>query len=172
MINNNMKMIKQLNNIRDYDEYVDLCEENSVQPNDLNRYCSGIGMLSIAIYKYPDLEWQEAYKKIIEDINSSGEKGKNGCCQGAKEKPVIVEESVIDEKPLGMIATGKNLIKSTKEHMSKGMSHVDPDEYIRRLTICKDCEWIKEGFQCGQCHCFMGIKAGWDIEGSCKLKKW
>lgn len=167
MINNNMKMIKQLKNIPDYEEYVALCEKNDIPSNDLNKYCLGVGMLSVALFRYPDMDWQEAYSKIIQDMSTQDEidkKEKNGCCQGKdKEK---------DEKPLGLIATGKNLLKATKEHISKGMSHVSSEEYIRRLTICKDCEWIKEGFRCGKCHCFMGIKAGWDIENSCKLNKW
>ena len=165
MINSNMSMIKQLKNIPDYKEYVALCEENNIPSNDLNKYCLGVGMLSVALFKYPDTDWQEAYTRIIVDMNESDEiekKEKNGCCPEKKE----------DEKPLGLIATGKNLLKSTKEHISKGMSHVSPEEHIRRLTICKDCDWIKEGFQCGQCHCFMGIKAGWDIKDACKLNKW
>ena len=86
------------------------------------------------------------------------------CCGDAKEE--------VDEKPLSLLQTGKNLLSATKEHISKGMSHVSHDEHIRRLTICKGCEWVKEGFQCGQCHCFMGIKAGWDIKDGCKLNKW
>jgi hypothetical protein len=165
MINNNMGMIKQLKNIPDYDEYVALCEKNDVPSNDLNKYCMGVGMLSVALFKYPDMDWQEAYLKIIEDMNTPPEldkKEENGCCPGEKE----------DEKPLGIIATGKNLLKSTTEHISKGMSHVSHEEHLRRLTICKDCEWVKDGFQCGQCHCFMGIKAGWSIENACKLNKW
>ena len=164
MINNNMEMLKQLKNIPDYNEYVALCEKNDIPSNDLSKYCLGVGMLAIAQFKYPELEWQEAYGKIIQDMNGPEElqkKEENGCCLEKK-----------DEKPLGLIEAGKNLIKSTTEHIAKGMSHVSPDEYVRRLTICKDCEWIKEGFQCGQCHCFMGMKAGWDIKNGCKLKKW
>lgn len=167
MINNNMKMMKQLKNIFDYDEYVALCEKTGKPSNDLNRYCSGVGMLSVALFKYPNMDWQGAYSEIIKDMNTQDEiekKEKNGCCHGKDKKQ--------DEKPLGLIETGKNLIKSTKEHISKGMSHVSPDEYIRRLTICKNCKSIKDGFQCGQCHCFMGIKAGWDIKNGCKLNKW
>ena len=163
-------MIKELENIPDYDEYVALCKKNGIPSNDLNQYCMGVGMLNIARFKYPVLEWQEAYTKIVQDMNTPDEieKGeKNGCCPGKKEK-----QQIVDEKPLGLIETGKNLIKATKEHISKGMSHVSPDEHIRRLTICKECQWIKDGFQCGQCHCFMGIKAGWDIKDGCKLNKW
>jgi len=167
VINNNMNMIKQLKNIPDYKEYVTLCEENNIPSNDLSKYCLGVGMLSVALFKYPDLEWQEAYSKIIQDMADPKEvqkKEENGCCQGKDKEQ--------DKKPLGLIETGKNLLKSTREHISKGMSHVSSEEYIRRLTICKDCKWIKEGFQCGQCHCFMGIKAGWDISDGCKLNKW
>ncbi|MCK5612986.1 hypothetical protein KAR91_64525 [Candidatus Pacearchaeota archaeon] len=168
MINNNMKMIKQLKNIPDYEEYVSLCQENDIKPNDLNRYCMGVGMLSVALFKYPDLKWQEAYTNIMTDMNTPNEikkKEENGCCGGKKKEP-------IDEKPLGLIATGKNLLKSTTEHISKGMKSVPHEEHLRRLSICKDCEWIKDGFQCGKCHCFMGIKAGWDIKNICKLNKW
>ena len=62
-----------------------------------------------------------------------------------------------EDKPLGLIATGKNLLKSTTEHISKGMSNVSNGEHLRRLSICKSCKWVKEGFKCGKCHCFMGI---------------
>ncbi len=170
MINNNMDMIKRLKNIPDYKEYVALCEKNGIPSNDLNKYCLGVGILSVALFTYPDMDWQEAYAKIIQDINTPTEqekRDKNGCCPGSKE-----EQPAIDERPLGILATGKNLLKATKEHISKGMSHVSPDEYIRRLTICRDCTWLGEGFQCGQCHCFMNIKAGWDIKDGCKLNKW
>lgn len=165
MINNNMNMIKELKNIFDYDEYVALCEKNGVPSNDLNKYCLGVGMLSVARFRYPELEWQEAYANIIQDMADPKEvqkKEENGCCLSKDD----------DAKPLGLIDTAKSLVKSTKEHITNGMSHVSPDEYVRRLSICKDCEWIKEGFQCGQCHCFMGIKAGWDIKDACKLNKW
>lgn len=171
MIHKNMSMLKQLKSILDYDEYVALCEKNGVPSNDLNRYCLGIGMLSIARYKYPDVDWQEAYLKIIKDMNTEDEivkKEANGCCHGSKKD----QQKTKDEKPLGLIGTAKNLVKSTTEHISKGMSHVSHKEHLRRLSICKDCEWIKDGFQCGKCHCFMGIKAGWDIEKACQLNKW
>lgn len=166
MINKNMKMIKQLKNIPDYDEYVVLCEKNNVKSNDLNRYCLGVGILSVALFKHPGMDWQEAYAKIITDMSTPNEikkKEEKGCCGGKKK---------VDEKPLGLIETGKNLLKSTTEHVTNGMKSVPHEEHLRRLSICKDCKWIKDGFQCGQCHCFMGIKAGWDIENICKLNKW
>ena len=172
MINNNMEMIKQLKNIPDYEEYVALCEKNDLPSNDLNKYCLGVGMLSVALFRYPDMDWQEAYRKIIEDMNTPKEidkKENNGCCGGPKKE---TQKDIPDEKPLGIIATGKNLLQSTKEHISKGMSHVSHEEHLRRLIICKECDWVKDGFQCGQCHCFMGIKAGWDISDGCKLNKW
>ena len=168
MINNNMKMMKQLKDISDYDEYVTLCEKSNIPSNNMSKYCLGVGMLSVALFKYPDMDWQEAYTKIISDMNTPTEidkKENNGCCGGKKKEDV-------DEKHLGLIATGKSLIKSTAEHVKKGMRHVSNEEYLRRLAICKDCQWIKEEFQCRQCHCFMNIKAGWDIKNGCKLNKW
>ncbi len=169
MINNNMDMIKQMDDMFDYDEYVTRCKDKNLPIRDFQGFCMGIGTLMVGRNKYPNLDWQESYLKTFQEVNEQDKEDLNvynaaadsGCCEDEK-----------DEKPLGLIATGKNLIKSTKEHIAKGMSHVSPDEYLRRLTICRDCEWIKEGFQCGQCHCFMGIKAGWDIKDACKLNKW
>ena len=170
MINNNMGMLKQMNNIFDYAEYVSMCKIKDTQMQDLHSFCVGIGTLMVGRSKYPELGWQEAYLKAFHDSNEQDEEEINlhnsiadkKCC-GDKEK---------DERPLGLIEAGKNLIKATKEHISKGMSHVPHEEHLRRLAICKGCEWVKDGFQCGQCHCFMGIKAGWDIKDGCKLNKW
>jgi hypothetical protein len=166
MINKNIDMIERMVNLFDYEEYVSLCEKSGVPSNTLNRFCTGVGMLSVARNKYPDLDWQEAYLKIMVDMNVPEElqkKEENGCCLSKEKK---------DEKPLGILDTAKNLVKSTTEHITKGLSHVSPEEYVRRITICKDCEWIQDGFQCGQCHCFMNVKAGWDVKNSCKLNKW
>ena len=168
MINNNMNMIRQMNNIFDYDEYISKCKVNNIQIRDLSSFCVGIGTLMVGRSKYPELDWQEAYLKAFHDSNEQDEEeinlhnsiADNSCCNKK------------NKKPLGLIATGKNLISATKEYVSKGMSNVSHEEHLRRLAVCKDCEWIKDGFQCGQCHCFMGIKAGWDIKDSCKLNKW
>lgn len=167
MINNNMEMIKRLKNIPDYNEYVALCDKTGMPSNSLDKYCLGVGMLSVALFKYPDLEWQEAYTKIVEDMNSPEEltkRGENGCC--------LVENKEKDGKPLGLIATGKGLLSSTKEHVVNGFKYVSDEEYERRLNICKECEWVRANNKCGQCHCYMGVKAKWDIKNICKLNKW
>ena len=169
MINNNMDMIKQMEDIFDYDEYVSKCKDKNTPIRDLNGFCIGVGALMVGRAKYPDLDWQEAYLKTFQAMNGQDTKEINthnaaadgGCCGDKKE-----------EKPLSVIQAGKSFLKATKEHISKGMSNVSHEEHLRRLSICKDCEWIKDGFQCGQCHCFMGIKAGWDITDGCKLNKW
>ena len=126
MINNNMSMIKQLNNIFDYDEYVALCKENNLPSNNLGKYCMGVGILSVALLKYPELSWQDAYNKIIMDMNTKEELDKrdaNGCC--------LKKDS--EEKPLGLIDTGKSLIRSTAEHITTGMKVVSDEEYRRRF---------------------------------------
>ena len=52
------------------------------------------------------------------------------------------------------------------------MKNVDNEEYQRRIDICNGCEWISDKFICKQCHCYMKVKARWDIKNSCKLNKW
>lgn len=162
MINNNMEMIKQMDNISNYAEYIALCEKLDIPSNDLSKYCLGIGILSVALFKYPDKDWQDAYLQILVDMNTNEElekKENNGCCLGA-------------EKPLGIIEAGKGLLRDTKEHIAQKLKNVSDEEYKRRIDICKQCEWITEHLQCRQCKCFMGVKARWDIKNGCKLKKW
>ena len=138
-----MNMIKQMVNLFDYEEYVSLCKKNDISSNDLNKYCMGIGMLSVAKFRYPDLGWQEAYSRTIQDMNTKDEvekKEKNGCCQD-KDKKV--------EKPLGLIEAGKGLLADTGEHIANGLKHVSEEEYQRRIAICGEpCDELREGFRC------------------------
>ena len=44
--------------------------------------------------------------------------------------------------------------------------------FEERLSICKECDrYVEEHHRCGECGCFIGIKARVGIE-SCPLKKW
>lgn len=46
------------------------------------------------------------------------------------------------------------------------------DEYVRRLTICHDCDCIdREKYQCKKCGCFMDKKCKMNTE-HCVDEKW
>ena len=163
---NHADIVLLMENPFDYDLYCQKVEN----PETPWMYGQRVGFLIMCIKKFPELSIGDAQKAMTQEMNNSPRELKKGnkssCCSKSKDKQSV------NEKPLGLIGTTKNLIKSTTEHMSKGMSHVSHEEHLRRLNICKDCKWVKDGFQCGQCHCFMGIKAGWDIKNACKLNKW
>ncbi len=93
MINNNMKMIQNMANAHNYEEYVEKCKKVGIEPRNLQQFCMGMGVLMVAINRYPKLSWQKAYSKLFLDINAESEaeantpkvKKKKGCCGG---KPV------------------------------------------------------------------------------------
>jgi hypothetical protein len=165
MINKNMDMIKQMNDLLDYDEYVSLCKTNKVEPRELRQFIMGVGALLYARNKWPDMDWQEAYTKAHKEIRKqqgldAGEKkGKKGCKkQKEKQMPSLLQK-------------GKNFAKAATEHIKSGRQHADKNEYLRRLNICGKCNSLTDEWDCMECGCKMKIKAGW-LESECSLNKW
>jgi len=169
MINKNMSMIKQMQNIYDYDEYVSLCKKNDIEPNDLNRFCMGIGTLMCGRNKYPELDWQEAYIQTFEDMNAQEKKErpaqpmtkkKSSCCgQGEKKSP-------------SMLKKAKNYTKTMAAWVKAGMPRVNMNTYANRLLVCSDCEELIKDAECSKCGCPMKDKAIMDMDNLCELNKW
>ncbi|MCK5603131.1 hypothetical protein KAR91_14705 [Candidatus Pacearchaeota archaeon] len=164
MISNNMKMLKGMDKLFDYEEYKTLCKEKGVTIQDLQQFCMGIGTLMIARERYPELAWQEAYIGVFEDINSQGaikqkSSTKPKCCGGKKKEPP------------NLARKGINFAKALTEHIITGKKHIESNEYMRRLEICKGCDNRLEGFVCSLCGCYMGIKASW-VDQKCGDNKW
>lgn len=65
-----------------------------------------------------------------------------------------------------------DMLKTIKEHIKKiaPKDKSDYDEYLRRLGICKACEWLSEG-TCLKCGCYPEFKAAF-LKQKCPYKKW
>lgn len=174
MINRNIDMIKQMGNLFDYKEYLSKCKEFDVEPVDLQRFCVGMGTLMVGLEMFGKEDWQESYIAAFDEIAKrqklevspttvlpSSKKKKSDCCPDKEEK----------KKSPNILQRGMTLAKATTEHIITGMKHVEPDEYMRRLSICKTCPSREEGFVCRECGCYMGIKASW-AEQKCLNNKW
>ena len=163
MISNNMEMIKELKNRYDYERYVALCHRDNKPVRPKGQYLNGISVLEYGLYEYGDKDWQESYIKAFEDINKP-DLPEADCCANE-----VVKKKV---EPLGAMGTIKSLAQSTGQHIKHGFKNVSKEETFRRLSICMKCDDLRDNFQCALCHCYMGIKATWDIENICKSNKW
>ena len=64
-------VIIRLKNMFDFEEFVKSCFELNKTPMTLTEFCNKIGMLKVAMVKYPKEEPLEAYLKIIDELNKS-----------------------------------------------------------------------------------------------------
>ena len=84
MINNNTDMILSMKDMFDYDEYKEKCNETKVESNSLPRFAQGVVVLKAGMKKYPKLDPQDAYIKMVQDSNvvvaEKPNKAKRGCC--------------------------------------------------------------------------------------------
>lgn len=172
MADNIIDIMRRMVNLHDYNEYVDLCSKAEIGPRDLQYFYLVYGGLNVGRIKSPELDWQDVYKKMIQDINnpesdqlqvSSVKVGKSSCCGNDKKKksPNIIQKSI-------------NLVKSGTEHLATGSRLCDKTEYARRINICSQCDRLIPGkisYECIDCGCLMGIKGSW-AEQKCKLNKW
>jgi hypothetical protein len=56
--------------------------------------------------------------------------------------------------------------------MADGFKQVPEEEYNRRVDICQKCDkYDAPSHRCGQCGCFLKLKASWNSE-KCPLDKW
>jgi hypothetical protein len=158
MINKNMDMIKQMEDLFNYEEYVSLCEKNKVKPATKQQFAMGMGSLGMARSYYPDMDWQAAYIKIFKDFSEQDTSKCSDCGNEEKEKfPPIMQQ-------------GKNLIRTLKEHVKNKGKLVDNEEYDRRMSACRQCKRF-QGKRCLECGCYMETKAYMEA-ARCELKKW
>lgn len=163
-----MDMMKQMVDIDDFDEYLSLCENNKIPPLPIQEYGKRRGYLGLAKKKYPELSWQEAYNKFLEEMNkiATGQQD-NGCCKGEKE-----------DKPLpSLVKQVTGYAKNQLEWIAAGRPIVDEETYLHRLSICgvdKDikCDELTKTGKCSKCGCPMKEKAVRDMQGLCALNKW
>ena len=161
MIYNNMDMMKSMNNIFDYAEYEVKCIEAKIPINRIQQYGMGVGLLMMGRTKYPDLDWQEAYLKTLQEMSAEVEASPNieqGCDRKEDHLPSKLRQA-------------KNLLTATVEHVAHGMKSVSDEEYARRLGICDECPELLKGRRCVKCGCFMEVKAKWETS-NCSINKW
>jgi len=155
MINNNMEMMQSMNNLSDYDEYMELCKKNNIMPRSLNQFCMGIGTLIYGLNKYGKGDWQSAYTKAFQDINEQDDKD---CYREKEDKPLPT-----------MLTQAKNFAGAVIEHIAHGMK--EAENYEERISFCDACSEFRSDERCAQCGCFMKVKAKW-AEKKCPLNKW
>jgi len=155
MINNNMTMIQSMNNLSDYEEYVESCGKNNIEPRNLSQFCMGIGTLIYGLNKYGKGDWQGAYTKAFKDINEQDNKD---CCGKKEDKPLP-----------SILSQAKNLTGAVIEHVSNGMKQAG--NYEERIAFCESCLEFRSDERCSKCGCFMKVKAKW-AEQKCPLNKW
>ncbi len=156
MINNNIEMIQGMKEPFDYEEYVSLCKKSSIPDVGLNAFIMGRGVIERAKYKYPDMDLQEAYRKVFQDI---GEQDKAECCGEA-----------VEDKPLPPLSQQmKNAGVAIVNHAKGGFKKAD--NYDERVAICESCEFLRSDKRCSKCGCFMKEKAKMAKE-KCPINKW
>lgn len=168
-------MIKKMDDIFDYEEYLVRCKESGVEPVCFSSFCSGIGTLLFGLGIFGKEDWQKSYIAMYDKIAKS-QKEDSIVLEG---KLTTIYEPISKKSSWGgakkkkpnLLQRGVNLAKATTEHIITGMKHVEPDEYMRRLEVCRGCSSRLEGFVCKECGCYMGIKASW-AEQKCKRDKW
>jgi Family of unknown function (DUF6171) len=66
----------------------------------------------------------------------------------------------------------KSFGNSVVNHLADGMKQATEEEYNKRISICHKCDKYEAGpNRCGQCGCFLKVKAAWNSE-KCPLDKW
>src|SRR4030067_3146800 len=91
-----MKIVIEMVDIFDNDEFIRICETEKVYPLSMNEYAMKAGFVMMAMVKYPDMTIEEAYMNVVADANNQQAKDCFSC--GKKE-----------DKPLpGMLTQAKN----------------------------------------------------------------
>ena len=156
-----MKIVLDMVDPFDYDEFIHICEGEKVMPLSLNEYAMKVGYLQIAMVKYPEYPIEEAYLKVIEDTNNQT-LPQQGCpsCGNKQDKslPSLSQQA-------------GSLISGVAIHAMNGFKNVDEKALENRTVICNNCEDMRSDGRCSKCGCFMTIKAKWEA-ASCPAKKW
>lgn len=92
-----------------------------------------------------------------------------------KENPDYEEKKKIEltlVEPPTAIDKIKNFSKAVVKHVKDGLREVTEKEFEERLSICKACEYYKDGTCIHKdCGCILDIKCKWASE-ECPEKKW
>ncbi len=65
-----------------------------------------------------------------------------------------------------------NLTVAGLKHVANGLKNVSDEEKAKIMEICSGCEVLnKNDNSCGNCGCFVSVKAAWESE-KCPLGKW
>lgn len=71
---------------------------------------------------------------------------------------------------MSSLQTAGRFVRAVVRHALDGFTNVSPEEYERRLNICRQCEFF-DRMTCRRCGCFLAVKAHWASE-SCPEEKW
>lgn len=154
-----LKIVLDMVDPFDYDEFLRICETEKVQPLSINEYAMKVGYVMMAQVKYSDILIEEAYMKIVEDANGQQPQGCSSC--GDKK-----------DKPLPSLATqAGNLVSAVGQHAMSGFKETEKEILEKRMTECNNCEDMRSDGRCAKCGCYMQIKAKWD-SAKCPVSKW
>lgn len=162
MTNNNferLKIVLDMVDPFDYDEFLRICETEKVSPLTINEYAMKAGYVMMAQVKYSDVPIEEAYMKIVVDANGQQAQGCSSC--GDKK-----------DKPLpSLAAQAGNLVSAVGQHAMAGFKSTDEGTLGNRNSICDKCDDMRSDGRCAKCGCYMQIKAKWD-SAKCPVGKW
>lgn len=83
--------------------------------------------------------------------------------------PGVVNEQIVGTPPPA-IDMARSLYRDTIVWAKSGFELSEKDEIDKRLEICQQCEFFKDG-RCTICGCFMALKARL-ATGKCPKGKW
>lgn len=158
-----MRIVLSMKRPFDYAEFLQICEDSSVQPLLIGEYAMKVGYLQMAKIKYPDMAIEEAYQKfVMEDVNTQQLPQGQGCssCGDKKDKPLP-----------SLLTQAGNLVSGVGHHIADGLANIDEKTLEIRNNICDTCENMRSDGRCSECGCMMKIKAKWE-SASCPVKKW
>lgn len=154
-----LKIVLDMVDPFDYDEFLRICETESIKALSINEYAMKAGYVMMAQIKYPDIPIEEAYMKIVADANGQQAMGCSSC--GDKK-----------DKPLPPLATqAGNLALAVGQHAMSGFKSTDEETLTSRNSICDICDDMRSDGRCSKCGCYMQIKAKWD-SAKCPVGKW
>lgn len=154
-----MKIVLDMVDPFDYDEFLRICETEKVSPLSINEYAMKVGYVMMAQVKYPDVSVEEAYLKIIEEANNQP----IGNCAGCGDKK---------DKPLpSLVSQAGNFVSAVGQHAMTGFTEADKETLAKRMAECNGCEEMRSDGRCSKCGCYMQIKAKWD-SAKCPAGKW
>ena len=136
MINNNLDMIRKMDNPYNYDRYVELCNEKDIPVRPLGQYLQGIAVLQYALNKYGG-DWQEAYLKGYEDINKQDLEATQTCGDKIEVNNSFFLDKEISDRRMGICTECEFLVKN---FCKKCMCFMPAKVRLKKAT-CKENKW-------------------------------